>query len=313
MMITDTYGRSFKTLRLSLTSVCNFACTYCVPEGYQNTPVDSPNTVEILRNVEKIHQQVGLENVRLTGGEPLLYSDLERVVSELKSIGIPKVKMTSNAFLLKNKADKLRSAGLDEINISLDAIDAEVFHQITGRRAIKKVVEGVDAAIEAGIEVKLNSVIKRFENDNQIIPLLKFARERGVVIRYLELMSMGHIFDLKSEGVFGEAEILKLIQSKCKIQKLPRVKSATSNYWQTNTGQIFGIIANESSPFCGDCNRLRMDHDGKIFGCLSSNNGIQLKENDSQEELDLKLKKALGQKQEVQFSGSDLSMIDIGG
>lgn len=312
-MISDVHGRSFKTLRLSLTSVCNFTCNYCVPEGYQNTPVKDTDTGKILAKVALVHQELNLQNVRLTGGEPLLYQNLCEVIRALKAIGIPKVKMTSNAFLLKNKAAELKAVGLDEINISLDAIDPEVFYQMTGRRAINKVVEGIDAALKAGIEIKLNAVIKRSENESQILTLMAFARERNVTLRFLELMSMGHIFDVKSESVFTESEILDVIRGQFNFQKLPRAESATSNYWQTEEGQLFGIIANESSPFCGDCNRLRMDHYGKVYGCLSSNNGIQLEETDKSEDLRIKLKKALDQKQQVRFSGSTLSMIDIGG
>ncbi len=315
-MLKDKYGRTFSTLRLSLTSVCNFACTYCVPENHKNVIDDSAAALsisQILDHVQRIHKETPLESVRLTGGEPLLYNGLEEVIQGLNAMGIQNIKMTSNAFLLKQKAFELRSAGLSEINISLDAIDEDVFAAVTKRYALKRVLEGIDEAGRVGIKVKLNAVIKKGENDSQILPLLSYARKKGLIIRFLEVMQMGHLYETEDDTLVTQDEILTEISRQFRIHKLPRKASSTANYWKTNTGQIFGIIANESSPFCHDCNRLRMDEKGRLYGCLSNENGIALEATDDEFDLKRKLKKALRQKQPVRFSGSNISMIDIGG
>lgn len=316
-MILDEYDRTFKVLRLSLTNSCNFSCSYCVPsdESVQllNKAKKSSNVAALIAHVANVHQLLNLEAVRLTGGEPLLYYEINEVIQGLAEIGIPRIKMTTNAWLLKNKALELKKAGLHEVNISLDAMSEEAFLKVTGRKNITKVFEGIDAALEAGIDVKLNAVIKRGENEQEVLPLLEYARQKGIVIRYLELMAMGHLFDAANSSLYTQNDILQDIQSQYEIAPLLRKQSSTANYWETNTGQVFGIIANESQPFCHDCNRLRMDQDGKIFGCISDHNGIQLTEEDDRDETKKKLQSALKKKQQLKFVGSKMSMIEIGG
>src|SRR6478672_774558 len=150
-------------------------------------------------------------------------------------------------------------------------------------------------------------------NENQILPLLSYAFSKNIIIRFLEVMAMGHLHQRKEDYIFSQQEILDQIQHQYTLTPLERKSSATANYWMTNTGKSFGIIANESAPFCMDCNRLRMDAKGNLYGCLSSNNPIALNVTDSKETLALKLNQAMQQKQMLKFTGSELSMLQIGG
>ena len=319
--ITDIFGRTFKTLRVSLTNTCNLACTYCVdpmpptPKGEPNkTPHFSPLGVEgFIKIIAVLHTVLEFDTVRLTGGEPLLYKQLSPLVKGIKDLGIDQIKMTSNGTLLANKAKDLQSAGLTAINISLDAIDPDVSYTINQRAKLQKILEGIDKSIEAGIQVKINCVVMKGVNDHQIIKLLHFCEERNITIRFLELMQMGHLYNNFEQLFFSQAEILKTISKEHTITSLPRNTSATANYWKTETGYVFGIISNVSDPFCNDCNRLRLDSYGNIYGCLSDNNPINILDCiDDELLLQKRLLLALAQKK-TKFSGSKLSMLHIGG
>jgi cyclic pyranopterin phosphate synthase len=174
-------------------------------------------------------------------------------------------------------------------------------------------MHGIDAAIEAGLSVKINAVVMKGINESQLLPLLEYAFSKNVIIRFLEVMAMGHLHQSANKYLFSRQEILDLAASNYTFHELPRTTSSTSEYWKTQQGNIFGIIANESEPFCHDCNRLRLDSDGNIYGCLSNNHPISLAGINDQEQLVEKLQEALSQKQAVRFVGSELSMLNIGG
>ncbi len=281
--VIDQYGRSFKTLRVSLLSKCNLGCVYCTMgdeevKGINTAAARSLLPVEdLLRIIEQLHKQLDLETIRLTGGEPLLYPYLKEVISQVKTMGIPQIKLTTNAFLLERQAEGLKQAGMQSVNVSLDAVDENVFFSMSRRSGLDKVLKGIEAALQTGLEVKINTVVMKGINDSQILPLLEYAGAQGIGIRFLEVMAMGHLYHQRKKYLFTEEEILKTIGCKYEITKLKRKPSATANYWQTNAGHVFGIIANESEPFCHDCNRLRLDSEGNIYGCLSSNHPISLK------------------------------------
>jgi len=329
-MIKDKYGRSFEKLRVSLINDCNFSCVYCVgdeinstgknilglfaPEFSVGKGIEKLKTSDFVQLISAMHSILGLKSIRLTGGEPLLYGELIPLIKEIKALGIDDIRMTTNAYYLKGKVNDLMDAGLRVINISVDAIDPEIFARMSRNNRTERVFEGIDEAVKSGIEMKLNAVILRGQNDSQIIPLLEYAAERNIAIRYLELMKMGPISGQQKDLFYSESEILDTIRSKYDIQELPRKESATSRYWQTGSGARFGIIANESTPFCHDCNRLRMDSRGYFYGCLSNANGIRLTDfmND-RPKLITKLEELLAMKQAVKFQGSILSMRNIGG
>lgn len=321
--IEDSLGRRFEKLRISLLNECNFSCVYCVSEDFGTFSVKAirkPSADrslapdEFVKLIAAVHRLTGLKTVRLTGGEPLLYSNLFHLIKHIRNIGIPDIRLTTNAYFLKERAEKLLEAGVKSINISVDAIDREIFGEISRHPNTSRVFQGIEAAVKTGMNVKLNAVIMRGKNDSQIIPLLDYATGLGVKIRFLELMKMGHLYHSENDLFFPEIEMLSVIQEKYTIEPLAREHAETSNYWRTSGGGIFGIIANESTPFCHDCNRLRMDSNGYFYGCLSHAHGEKLSpfiHND--ELLTEKLKGLLRLKQPVRFHGSELSMRNIGG
>jgi GTP 3',8-cyclase len=317
-VIRDQYGRTFRTLRVSLLSHCNLGCVYCVAGEEElrewNEGRDKGlGASELLEVIRRLHQRLGLETVRLTGGEPLLYPGLTGVVEGLRSMGIHRIALTTNGSLLERKAAALKQAGLQSINISLDAIDEAVFVQMSRRNSVARVIRGVDAAMDAGLSVKLNAVVMKGMNDGQVLPLLEFAFARGITIRFLEVMAMGHLYHHSAQYLLSRQEILQIIGERYSLTQLEREPSATAQYWVTDRGQRVGIIANESEPFCGDCDRLRLDSSGRIYGCLSSNHPIALGIGETAAEWDGRLRAALAQKQAVRFTGSELSMLQIGG
>jgi GTP 3',8-cyclase len=314
----DTYGRSFKSLRISLTNSCNLGCIYCV---HTNEPAKTEEKKvfqyeELAYMVEKIHEVSPLKTIHITGGEPTLYKDLVPFIEKLKAVGIPTIKMTSNGYRLAALLPGLYEAGLKKINISLDAVNPASFKLVSGRTNLVSVLQAIDQALEYGMEIKLNAVIMKMVNEDQIIPLLKFAMERNISLRFLELMRMGPLYQHQDfdQYFFPEEKILEKVRSLIDFTPVLREESATANYWITESGYKFGIIANESSPFCKDCDRLRLDSFGNIFGCLSNDTAISIA-GILENELFLKekLTEALSYKQAVRFTGSALSMRTIGG
>ena len=322
MNIIDEHGRTFRTLRLSLTNACNFRCVYCVNGDEKNAAEADSSAVSKLHYsvladlVKQLSGVLDIETVRLTGGEPLLYHDLIPLIEKLRANGTQKIKMTTNGFMLKQKAAALAAAGVKDINVSLDALDPDIIAKIAKGNYLKPILDGIDAALSEGIRVKLNAVIMRGLNENQVLPLLEYAISKNIGLRYLELMRMGHFYSGRfDEFFFPQQDILDMIHAKYPIiTESKRNPSATAKLWTLENGFEFGIIANESEPFCSDCDRLRLDNSGNIYGCLSeekseyiadiANNKIALTE---------KLLEALKHKQPLKFKGSPLTMISIGG
>jgi len=219
MQIKDTYGRSFKTLRVSLLNSCNLGCVYCVA-GDDNflkrnnlSSTHQSGAHELLPIIEKLHDVLHLEIIRLTGGEPLLYHDIIHLVEGIKTMGIDAIKLTTNGFLLQRMAKPLKDAGMKSINVSLDSVDEDVFFLMSRRNNVKKILKGIDAARDAGLDVKLNAVLMKGINDQQILPLLHYAFERKIVIRFLEVMSMGHLYHNSEKFLVTKDEVLHTIAS----------------------------------------------------------------------------------------------------
>ena len=315
--IKDRYGRTFRTLRVSLLQHCNLGCVYCVAGDEEvkqaNTTHPSLPVDELLAIIRRLRDQLPLDTIRLTGGEPLLYPGLALLIKGIRAAGISAVRLTTNGFLLERLAPSLKDAGLEAINVSLDAVDEAVFIRMSRRHSVTRIIKGIDAAVAAGLRVKINTVMMKGMNDSQLLPLLDFAFSRGLTIRFLEVMAMGHLHDQADRYLVTQEEILQTIGSRYRLTAEPRAASATARYWTTEEGHRFGVIANESEPFCRDCDRLRLDSSGHIYGCLSSNQPIELDMTETESDWDRKLEQALAQKQELRFVGSDLSMLRIGG
>ncbi len=313
--IEDAFGRQFKVLRVSLTNTCNLACSYCVDPS-QTLSKKENRVLEVnqfVKLISALHQIVELETIRLTGGEPILYKNIIPLLQSLRNAGMKDIRMTTNGTLLENKAKDFKEAGLSAVNISLDAMEEKVFAAMNRKQSLAKVLKGIDKALEVGLKVKINCVVMKGENENQVLSLFEYGKERNISIRFLELMQMGHLYHNFENYFFSEEEILRTIAAKYSFKELKRDKNATAKYWITNDGYKFGIISNESDPFCSDCNRLRLDSYGNIYGCLSSNHPVAVLDClEDETELKSRLMKALKQKQ-TKFSGSDLSMLHIGG
>ncbi len=302
-------------MRVSLTDRCNLSCAYCVPEVQKNNNKRSGAlTTEGLVNAVKALQEIlQLTTIRLTGGEPLLYRELIPFIKAIGSMGIPAIKMTTNGYLLAEKAAAIREAGVAEINISIDALDPVVFQAVSRRTGLSRVLEGVERSMEAGLKLKINCVVMKGINDGQLVDLLRYARERKIPVRFLELMKMGHLQEQYQKYFFSREEILTVLAGGFEFLAAGRLPFATASYWEMPDGYQFGIIANESDPFCSDCNRLRLDSAGNIFGCLSSERAINIRESIyDNTKLSALLQQAL-QEKKTKFSGSKLTMIAIGG
>jgi cyclic pyranopterin phosphate synthase len=291
----DSHGRILRDLRVSLTDRCNFRCLYCLPETeaaqnfYRGRWAKMPNPAPIgrewlprtqilsfeeIERVIRVAVGLGIQKIRLTGGEPLLRNDIELLVQKVAKIpGIHDLAMTTNGFLFPKKARALRDAGLQRVSFSLDSLNKENFKKITGRDGLNEVLESVQMAQELGFNpVKVNAVIIREINDHEIESLVDFARERNFSLRFIEFMPLDSARAWQKEMVVSGSEILSRIKARFPIQPARTDNpSSTSKRWTFADGRgEIGIIAPVSEPFCGHCNRIRLTADGKIRTCLFS-------------------------------------------
>lgn len=321
-MITDATGRIFKKLRISLTHECNYACVYCVDNSIKSG--DSKNITpsilkplltssDIISIVKRLHTNLNLNAIRLTGGEPLLHPRINTIISDIKEMGIANIGMTTNGHLLSAKAQSLYDSGLESVNISLDALNPETFVSMSLHNGLSTVLKAIDAALSASLKVKINTVVVSGKNDQEIVPLLEYAINKNIIIRFLELMPMGPLHKNRKEMFFSKDQILANIQAKYSIEALSDEPGSTADYWNINGKKAFGIIANDSSPFCSDCNRLRLDSYGNIYGCLSSLIPISINKEIPEPNLNSALQLALSHKQTTHFMGNDRTMQSIGG
>jgi GTP 3',8-cyclase len=278
----DALGRPLKDLRISVTDRCNFRCSYCMPlEKYEWIDRREILSFEEITRLAKLFVQLGVEEVRLTGGEPILRHGLEQLVSQLAKMDrLKDLCLTTNASLLSEKALVLAQAGLKRINVSLDTINKEKFQQMTRRDDLVHVLEGIFAAMRHGIKpVKLNSVIQRGINDDGILDLVEFSRQNGFWIRFIEYMDVGNSNNWVSDKMVSKKEILEIINERYPLQEIGRndASAPAVNYsFLDGIGNI-GVIASVTEPFCSGCTRGRLTADGKLVTCLFSDKGHDLK------------------------------------
>lgn len=279
-MLLDAYKRQIRDLRISLTDRCNFRCFYCRPVCETNfAGKESILSFEEIVSVSEIFVSLGIEKIRLTGGEPLLRKDLEILIENLSKLKIqnPQLKdfaITTNGFELKKRAAELKRAGLDRITISLDSPERENFRKITGVDRLEDVLAGIEEAREVGLSpVKINTVIVRGWNDKEIIPLAAFARKTGVTVRFIEFMPLDSGNVWKREQVVSGGEIRRVINAvfPLKPRKSPRGSETARRFDFADgaKGEI-GIIAPVTEMFCGACSRIRLTADGQLRTCLFS-------------------------------------------
>lgn len=282
-MLLDTFQRPVKDLRISVTDRCNFRCTYCMPlDDYDWLAKSEILTFEEITRLARLFVQLGVEKIRLTGGEPLARRDLERLVASLSAIdGLRDICLTTNGSTLAEKAAVLKTAGLRRINVSLDSLKPDRFRQITKRGDLKKVLNGLFVAKEQGFHpIKINAVIERGVNDDEIIDLVAFSREHGFAIRFIEFMDVGNANHWQSDKIVPKQEIIDTINARFPLQEIGRKGgNAPSVDYQCvdGAGGDIGVIASVTEPFCSSCTRARLTADGKLVTCLFANTGHNLK------------------------------------
>ena len=321
-MIVDKFGRQFRNLRVSLTSACNYACSYCVPKGKSLNRLPGELTAEQLFNaIDLLKASAGVQQLRLTGGEPLIARSFDRLLSRLGELALHDVSLTTNGQHLSEKLPLILGAGINRINVSLDSLNPVAFRAIARGGNLDKVLAGIEQALAAGLKVKVNMVPMRRSNADQILPMLAYCLERGIELRFIELMRMGH---LQSSPAFyadfiGMEELLEMISQNYDYVRAQAPVDSTAIRFSVVGGGYFGIIANESEPFCRSCTRLRLSADGKLYGCLSSSQFYNISHLLDQPwhralpELQQILAQALRSKQDLQFTGGATIMKIIGG
>ena len=321
-MIVDRQGRRFRNLRVSLTAACNYACTYCVPDGRRLVPAERELPADqMARAVELLIAAAGIDKLRVTGGEPLVTPKFDLFLQHVTRLGLSDISITTNGQLLLRKLPVLIGTGLKRINVSLDTLDPERFRAIARGGDLASVLKGIDAALQAGLKVKINMVPLRRANHDQMLPLLDFCLERGIELRYIELMRMGHLArgnDFARDYISMQ-EILDLIATRHAFQRTDAPYDSTSIRFEIPGQGVFGVIANESEPFCSSCTRLRLSSEGWLYGCLSNANRhfmgdlLDLPEGIALAQLQQLLTHALADKQSTAFSGEVTVMKLIGG
>ena len=281
-MLRDAYSRPIKDLRISVTDRCNYRCTYCMPlEEYVWIDRSEILSFEEIARLAHLFAGLGVEKIRITGGEPLVRKDLHRLVGMLSSIeGVSDLCLTTNASLLAEQINDLVAGGLKRINVSIDTLDPDKFKQITKRGDLDKVLEGVFAAKELGLHpIKINAVIERGLNDDDVIPLVEFAREHGFSMRFIEYMDVGNANNWISEKIVSKKEILERIGARYPLREVGRdngTAPAVDYEFTDGVGDV-GVIASVTEPFCSSCTRARLTADGKLVTCLFSDQGHDLK------------------------------------
>ena len=276
--LVDQFGRHKHKLRISLTDRCTFRCSYCMPDKPEWLAKQDILSFEELLKFCEVMVQLGIQHIRLTGGEPLMRQGVVNFIHDLnrlKAHGLKRISMTSNAFYLKKYAQALKQAGLDDLNISLDSIQADTFKNMT-KRPLEPVLQGIAAAQQVGIPIKLNCVLVAGKNDHEIVELTQWAYQQNIELRFIEYMPLDQPEHWQPEKVITEDEIIQKLSAHFQINKQQRQHDPATIY-QLNDHYKLGIISTISKPFCQTCDRLRLTATGELFTCLFANSGTPLR------------------------------------
>jgi GTP 3',8-cyclase len=280
MTLTDKFGRPITDLRVSVTDRCNFRCVYCrSADPEKHMPAQHLLEWDEYERLVRILVGMGIRKVRVTGGEPLVRSGVEDFVARLKAIGVHDLSMTTNGYLLAERCDKLVAAGIDRINISLDSLLRERFERITRTKKFDQVIAGIDAAQASPLRpVKVNAVLVRGINDDEVEAFAEFARDRDLIMRFIEFMPLDADHTWNREMVVTAAEIHQRISARWPLVPVAHERSETARKYRFADGRgEIGLIAPVSQPFCGHCSRIRLTADGKLRTCLFSKEDHDLK------------------------------------
>lgn len=283
-MLKDKLDRPMTNLRISVIDACNFRCDYCMPANRQYTFLQNKEKLRIgeLTRLVNIFTSLGVERVRLTGGEPLLRHNIVKLVHELNQCGLKDIALTTNGYHLNNFAEELFAAGMNRITVSLDSMNPEVFSKITGGKGkLEHVLKGIDAALKAGFQpVKINTVLRKGLNEESILPLAEYARKNDLSLRFIEFMDVGTRNGWSMKEVISSDDVLK------KIHKLYPVEQVNADFYGEVAARYkfvdgkgeLGFISSVTKPFCSSCTRVRLSSDGKLYNCLFATEGIDLRD-----------------------------------
>jgi GTP 3',8-cyclase len=332
MDLVDPFGRTIRDLRISVTDRCNFRCTYCMPEeGMQWLDRGGIMSFEEIERLAAIFvQRFEVDGIRLTGGEPTVRAHLPKLVAKLDALRMPsgqrpELSITTNGATFRLLADELRAAGLDRVNVSLDTLQRERFQQMTRRDELVRVLDGIEAAKEAGFSpVKINAVMQRGVNDDEILDLARYGRENGVEVRFIEFMPLDASGHWMSSDVVSQDEIVAAIDAVYPLERMPARGAAPADRFRylDGTGMI-GVIPTVTKPFCGDCDRVRLTADGQFRTCLFATSEFDLlrsmREGANDDEIAAQIQRAVGTKwaghqiNQVNFTRPVRTMSQIGG
>jgi cyclic pyranopterin phosphate synthase len=286
MRLEDTLRRPLSDLRISVTDRCNFRCVYCMPKevfGRDYPFLDRGDllTFEEITRLTRLFVDLGVQKVRLTGGEPLMRREVEKLVGMLARLPIKDLTMTTNGALLAKKAQALKAAGLSRVTVSLDSLDDRVFQAMNDVDfPASRILEAIEAAAAAGLTpIKINMVVKRGLNEDSVLPMARHFRWTGHIMRFIEYMDVGSTNGWRLEQVVSAAEILRSIQAEFPLEPVePSYRGEVANRYRYRDGAgEIGLIASVTQPFCGDCTRARLSADGKLFTCLFAVHGFDLR------------------------------------
>jgi GTP 3',8-cyclase len=289
--VADTLGRPLHDLRISVTDRCNFRCTYCMPKeifgpDFAFLPRDQVLSFEEIERTARVFVELGVEKLRITGGEPLVRRDLTILINMLAALRRPDggpldLTLTTNGSALRRLAGPLRDAGLQRVTVSLDSLDDAIFAAMNGVEfPVAKVLDGIAAAAEAGLApIKINMVVRRGINEKSIVPMARWARDAGHILRFIEYMDVGTTNGWRLDDVVPAAEVVATIDAVMPLEVLPpRYRGEVATRWRYGDGSgEVGLIASVSAPFCGDCTRARISAEGKLYTCLFSADGHDLR------------------------------------
>lgn len=330
--LVDPHGRIVRDLRISVTDRCNFRCTYCMPEeGLVWLEREQLLTFEEIERIARICvERWGMDSLRLTGGEPTVRAHLPRLISRLAALRLhdgqkPDIALTTNGATLRNIAGELREAGLDRINVSLDSLRDDRFFAVTRRDELDNVLAGIAEAKAVGFDpVKVNAVIERGVNDDELVDLAQYGRETGVEIRFIEFMPLDATNEWERNKVVTQDEIVATINAVFPLESIPARGAAPADRWRYLDGAgTIGVIPSVSHPFCGDCDRVRLTSDGQFRTCLFATDEFDVKAllrgGASDDEIAALIEHAVGTKWaghqigKVNFIRPNRSMSQIGG
>jgi GTP 3',8-cyclase len=308
----DGFGRSIRKLRISLIDACNFRCFYCMPEQPKFKPFSALLTAGEIVGICSQLNRFGLSHMRMTGGEPTLRGDFDAIVRGLSELPLTKLGLTTNGFLLHQKLDLLADSACRHINLSLDSLRADRFQRITGTTHFERVRRNILAARARDLQVKLNVVVCRGTNDDELLDFVAFSAAHGIPVRFLELMKIGPRFREFGSLFVSADEMMETIRSRHDLRPLPVEADSTSFVFRTEHGAEIGFIASESRPFCSSCSRLRLSATGHLRACLMSERGLNVR-GLSAEQLQSALRAVMGMKPGGRLPHVEQAMYQIGG